>query len=621
MDCDYHMPMKFLEDAIDFFAVEMNSDSVGNELVKMSNVFSWIDEDDANTYFELALSEELPDYMKEISLVASKTYTRGLIIISIFAEGSLFFVVQSGEGDQALLDVKFPDVSKHGQGLHLATYSEAAAPFKKLTLWHGITAEVPLSIIKNLPKLKTADVSSGEYIQSYSIMKSSWDEASPVLSVHHDVVFRFGSWCYAGRVQLTSTLNLEDVPLIIPALRMQQSRLDFLCDTRNVPTTSPFVGSLTYVSKNAPLLDLQLEQAGIMLEAMITDMEKSDATEARRLREWMDGDDSQSFFELTVEHDSATKQDMHNIEMVASKSYHPSGVITLAIYYQSSIFVTIQDGSSENPLLDSRFPDVTSKGRGFQIQSFTEDDAPEHWPQLRKVQLWQRNDPVADQRLPSKAADAKESCSRAESGDSVEDERHLREGRQGDGWVRDPSDCDISEDKRDDAKTVEVAQMDGPTSPTTITMHRSFRLDDEADSKTTPNKERFDLSSIARTDGCDRAEEHLSAENVHQPHEQERVARGAATPEVKASTASDAKFSSPGALVSIDFTKSNSSTKAARPHHLPSMKLEGGLSNRMESIRRGMEGDAKAGQDAAPWDLRGKPLGKPLSSAPLGTKP
>ena len=51
------------------------------------------------------------------------------------------------------------------------------------------------------------------------------------------------------------------------------------------------------------------------------------------------------------------------------------------------------------------------------------------------------------------------------------------------------------------------------------------------------------------------------------------------------------------------------------------MKLEGGLSNRMESIRRGMEGDAKAGQDAAPWDLRGKPLGKPLSSAPLGTKP
>ena len=610
-DCDYYMPMKFFEDAVDFFAAEMNSDTVGNELVKMSNVFSWIDEDDANTYFELELSEEeLPDCMKEISLIASKTYTRGLIIVSILAEGSLFFVVQSGEGDQALLDVKFPDVSKHGQGLNLATYSEAAAPFKKLTLWHSITSEVPLNSIRKLPKLKTADVSSCEYQQTYCIMKSSWDEASPVLSVHHDVLFRFGSWCYAGRVQLTSTLNLEDVPLIIPALRMQQSRLDFLCDTRNVPTTSPFAGSLTYVSNNAPLLDLHLEQAGIMLEGIILNMEENDPAEARRLREWMDGDDSQSFFELTVEHDSATKEDLHNIEMVASKSYHPSGVVTLAIYYQSSIFVTVQDGSSENPLLDSRFPDVVGKGRGFQIQSFTEADAPEHWPQLRKVQLWQRSDSSLDQRLPSNVADAKESRSRAESGDSVEEERHLREGREGDGWIRDPTDSHSLEAKRDGVNAAEQE----PSSPTTLVMHRSFRMEDEAESKSTPQKERVDVSSVARTDGTDRADEDLSV--VDQA--QDRVDIGATTPETKASTAADAKFCSPGTLTSIDFSKSTSSTKAARPHHLPSLKLEGSLGSRMESIRRGMEGDAKSGEEAAPWDLRGRPLGKLEGDAKSG---
>lgn len=45
------------------------------------------------------------------------------------------------------------------------------------------------------------------------------------------------------------------------------------------------------------------------------------------------------------------------------------------------------DSDGENPLLDSRFPDVSGKGRGYQIHAFpagTED-----WPSLRKVSVWQ----------------------------------------------------------------------------------------------------------------------------------------------------------------------------------------------------------------------------------------
>ena len=41
---------------------------------------------------------------------------------------------------------------------------------------------------------------------------------------------RFGSWCYSGTVQLTPALALVDIPHVIPALRMQQSKLDFMCD-------------------------------------------------------------------------------------------------------------------------------------------------------------------------------------------------------------------------------------------------------------------------------------------------------------------------------------------------------------------------------------------------------
>lgn len=41
----------------------------------------------------------------------------------------------------------------------------------------------------------------------------------------------------------------------------------------------------------------------------------------------------------------------------------------------------------ENPLLDSKFPDVSSKGRGYQLSTF-QDGVP-GWPQLRKVSIWQ----------------------------------------------------------------------------------------------------------------------------------------------------------------------------------------------------------------------------------------
>ena len=49
--------------------------------------------------------------------------------------------------------------------------------------------------------------------------------------------------------------------------------------------------------------------------------------------------------------------------------------------------MTVLDGSNENPLLDSRFPDVSGKGRGYQIASYK--DGISDWPALRKVTVWQ----------------------------------------------------------------------------------------------------------------------------------------------------------------------------------------------------------------------------------------
>jgi len=200
----------------------LTSDSVEKELRTWSAVFPWIDDDTAATYFELVL--EAPPIMDSVALIASKKYINGLIIISIYCERCFYFIVQSGEGDQALLDVRFPDVSKHGQGLHVASYKDKSEPWCKITLWHILDSDIS-SRKREIPKLRTVSVASSEYEQTYVVMKSSWDAASPLLSVHRDVLFRFGSWCYVGRVQLTPSLSLSDIPFVIPALRMQQSRL------------------------------------------------------------------------------------------------------------------------------------------------------------------------------------------------------------------------------------------------------------------------------------------------------------------------------------------------------------------------------------------------------------
>lgn len=53
-------------------------------------------------------------------------------------------------------------------------------------------------------------------------------------------------------------------------------------------------------------------------------------------------------------------------------------------------YVLVLEGANENPLLDSRFPDVSSKGRGYQLQAYA--DGVETWPELRKVSIWQTVD-------------------------------------------------------------------------------------------------------------------------------------------------------------------------------------------------------------------------------------
>ena len=271
---DYYTPLKILREATEFAANEMTSHVIEKELRKMSTVFPWIDADGAATYFELTLNN-VASSMDNVGLVASKTYCRGLIIISIYCEKVVYFVIQSGEGDQPLLDVRFPDVSKHGQGLLLQSYNNSLSPYRKLTLWHILEHDSVAPISRIIPKIRTLNLSTSNYQQTYCVMRSCADASSSSsssslnLSNHHDVLFRFGTWCYAGRVLLTPTLTLSDIPFVIPALRMQQGRLEYYCDISTIPTNSPYARALEYMQKLDPLIESQIHDSEEVLQGNI----------------------------------------------------------------------------------------------------------------------------------------------------------------------------------------------------------------------------------------------------------------------------------------------------------------------------------------------------------------
>ncbi|CAN0016367.1 unnamed protein product, partial [Phaeothamnion confervicola] len=86
--------MRVMREAQEFVAQQLASDTTAAALEQWRDKFPWVDDNDSKTYFELVCS--LPACMKRLTLVASKTYARGLVFITVYFEGSLYVVMQVG---------------------------------------------------------------------------------------------------------------------------------------------------------------------------------------------------------------------------------------------------------------------------------------------------------------------------------------------------------------------------------------------------------------------------------------------------------------------------------------------------------------------------------------------
>lgn len=390
---DFHDPVEAMIEAQNFIASELQSDDVAEKLQEMEDMYPWMSSDEVKSYFELTVN--VPDKaMDGIQCICSKTYSRGLIFVTMYFDSTYYVTISEGMGDQPLLDVRFPNVSAHGEGISLKRYTddELLHKFHSLGLWQSLGGD-PKSAALLAPKAKkTKNLSSDSYIQSYCVLKPSADSPSsnpssspPGVSQFRSALFRFGSWCYSGRVQLVEHLTLADLPHVIPALRLQQSRLEFFCDVGQVPARSPFARPLEYSLKVAPVMESEVSASEDVLQNLVKrlgDMGLGDS-----ISQWLDGDPSQSFFEFSVAMDPETEKAHRGVELLCSKCYTPNGLVTIAIYFQGVYYLTLQEGGGEQPLLDSKFPNVAAKGRGYQIAAYS--NGVKGWPALRKVSVWQ----------------------------------------------------------------------------------------------------------------------------------------------------------------------------------------------------------------------------------------
>ncbi len=110
------------------------------------------------------------------------------------------------------------------------------------------------------------------------------------------------------------------------------------------------------------------------------------------IEDWFDGEGSceRSFFEFSLSQRDGGKvleDAFKGVDLVASKEYTPSGIIVITLWFQGQMYAILAEGTKENPLLDSRFPDVSKKGKGYQIKTLPEGLP--NWPELRKISIWQ----------------------------------------------------------------------------------------------------------------------------------------------------------------------------------------------------------------------------------------
>ncbi|KAL7495917.1 hypothetical protein ACHAWT_006724 [Skeletonema menzelii] len=330
-------------------------------------------------YFELV--GDTSNLFRDVIFACSRFFSRGQAFIFLFFEGVLYATVQDHD-DLGLLDVDFLAYFTGGnEGSTLAMYNDTT--WMKLSAWKRAQRRVEklsstqLSISPKPEGLQEPDnasllleglVSDG-YVQSYYILKPGKQGRE------REVTFRFGSWLYQGKVFLSAMNSLQDIPRVIREMRLAQHKLDFVGDVSSYSASNKFVKSMQYSTHITKLMEEEVASCEEYLE-IIVDKEGKD---------WLEDDATVNFFEFTCDYDVSSEE--VELELVCNKVYNARGYITISMYHQGRWYLVLEEGGRENPLLDSKFPDLSDRIDGYQLKTYPLGR--ESWAELRSLSIWQ----------------------------------------------------------------------------------------------------------------------------------------------------------------------------------------------------------------------------------------
>ena len=271
---------------------------------------------------------------------------------------------------------------------------------------------------------------------------------APNAATQREVLFEFGTWCYAGKIELgVNALSKKDLPHIVPVLQLQQSNLKYCCRGSQVPSRSRFYPALRASRIAASFLEQELCDDDTLrtLANLASSPVYSWINDAASGETSMHG--CQPYFELAMRQTARRHADFEGIEFVASKvrwvvrryvcdgrcrrnavgmrargstlsplqltpslslslsrslCIHPSvrlrqhymrSIILYLLWYNGSFYATIADAElQQHPLLDTRFPDVSGENnKGILLHTYATDEVEDY----TKLMLWQGKKPKA----------------------------------------------------------------------------------------------------------------------------------------------------------------------------------------------------------------------------------
>ncbi len=362
--CSFLGPLHELEEAANFVISEVSG--LSDDIEKLD--LDW------QVYFELV--GDTSSLFQDVIFACSRFYSKGQVFIFLFFEGVLYAAVQNQDDELGLLDVDFlAYFTGCKDGSTLAMYNDTT--WMKLSAWkraqrrgEKLTSSItPKSKSSGLPEPTPLleDLISDGYVQSYYILKPHNQ------GKEREVLFRFGSWIYRGKIDFMSSISsLQDIPRVIREMRLAQHQLEFVGDVSSYSVSNRFFKWMQYAKRVTKLMEEQAASCENYLRELIVDKEGKD---------WLDNDATVCFFEFECCNDV-----LEEVELLCNKEYNARGYITISMYHNGKFYLVLEDIRGESPLLDSKFPDLSDRIDGYQLKTYPRGH--ENWTELRSLSVW-----------------------------------------------------------------------------------------------------------------------------------------------------------------------------------------------------------------------------------------